>query len=141
MESSTSRFLALPTEIIKAILLALRPSLSSLNSVSRVSRRLNAVSIPLLYRLVIIRSPQHGEKFSRTVSHCPNLTLLVRELQIHYHETKDDECPEDLDPVIAQLVNLESLVVRGDWFNYKAALQTNLIRRHQDILPNLRSCK
>ncbi|KAJ5091183.1 hypothetical protein NUU61_006053 [Penicillium alfredii] len=142
MESFTSHLLELPPEILEAVLLALPPSSSRLAAVSCVCRRLHFVSIPLLYRSVALRSPEHGKQFCWTVRHGADVIPHVRELQIHYHETDDesDDCPEDLYPVFTQLVNLESLVVRSDWFDPKTASRTSLISGPQEVLPNLRCC-
>lgn len=138
MESSTG-LLGISPELIDAIFSEIRGSHETFRSLSLVCRRLYALSTRFLYKSVIIRGPANGERFAWTITHCPHLIPLVRELQIHYHETgHDDHTPEDLDLVIANLANLESLVVRSDGFDNRR--QTNLFDQPQ-VLPVLRSCK
>lgn len=142
MESSTSSLLELPHDLVEAIAFAIRPDLKTLDAFSRVCRSLYTISIPVLYRSVALRSPQGTSRFSSTIAHPPHLISPVRELQIHYHDLDEetDDCPEDADPVLAKLVNLESLTVRTNWFNWNKAFTTSLIRDPQRTFPALRFC-
>ncbi|KAJ5358172.1 hypothetical protein N7541_005330 [Penicillium brevicompactum] len=74
-----------------------------------------------------------------TSSHC--VTSLIREVQIHYHvlDEETDDSPEDIEPVLSNLVNLESLVIRTSWFDTDKAKKMQLLCRPQETLSALRS--
>jgi hypothetical protein len=71
------------------------------------------------------------------------LTSLIRELQIHYHKLDEDidDSPEDIEPVIAKLVNLKSLIIRSSWFDRGKAHRMQPLSHPQETPPALRSCK
>lgn len=133
--------LTLPQELIDAIFANIGNSYKTFQSLARVCRTLNAMANPFLYESVIIREPSTGEKFAEAMTNSPHLNPLVHKLQIHLHGTEDDQpfnIPEDFEPVLAKLVNLESLVIKSDYFDN--GQDTNLFCR-PGILPALRSCK
>lgn len=142
MDSSTpTGLLTLPTELFDAIVGEIQDSYETVRSLARVCRRLHDQLNPLVFESVIIRQPSTGEKFAWAITHAPHLAPLVLELQIHFHGTGDDEpfcIPEEFEPVIAQLANLETLVVKSDYFDNEQ--DTNLFCR-PDVLPALRECK
>ncbi|KAJ5604644.1 hypothetical protein N7510_009798 [Penicillium lagena] len=144
MESLSAKGLvALPQEIIEAILVEIRPS--SLRSVSHVSRSLRSICLPFLYRSIVLRDPNQAETFLATLSQSQHsIPPLVRELQIHYHNTLDEKdqpttSPEHIDPIIAKLSSLESLVIKSDFFDYTAAAKFSLLRQ-PELFPSLTSC-
>ncbi|KAJ5715390.1 uncharacterized protein N7483_012571 [Penicillium malachiteum] len=106
--------LTLPPEILGAILAVIGSSLETLNSLAQSCRYLHAIAAPLLYSSVVIRSPKSMDRFLETVENSHYFTSLIRELQIHYHDLNEhtDHSPEDIEPVLPKLVNLESLVIR-----------------------------
>lgn len=134
----------LPQEILDCILLQVSPQ--CFHSLARVCRRLHSLYNPLLYRLVCLRDPKHGERFTNTITTSPHLVPHIRGLQFHYHGTcEDDPGPddevhdyfEDIVPAISHLHNIESLVVRTDYFgepNFDVFLQPH-------VLPAVRYCK
>lgn len=132
--------LNLPQELTNAILVEIGESYTY-RSLARVCRTFNALANPLIYDSVIIRQPSTGEKFAEAMTNAPHLTPLVHKLQIHLHGTEDDvpfNIPEDYDSVLSKLVNLESLVIKSDYFDSEQ--DSNLFCR-PGILPALRSCK
>lgn len=135
---------ALPQEIIETILIETRPS--DLRSISHVCRSLHAICLSHLYRSIVLRNPNQAERFLATLSQSPHsIPPLVRELQIHYHNTLDEKgrpttSPEHLDPIIAKLSRLESLVIKSDFFNYTAAEKISLLRE-PELFPSLTSCR
>ncbi|KAJ5805110.1 hypothetical protein N7474_010997 [Penicillium riverlandense] len=144
MESSSAKGLvALPQEIIEAILVELGSS--SFRPISHVCRSLRSICLPFLYRSIVLRDPNQAEAFLATLSQSPHsIPLLVRELQIHYHNTLDEKdnpttSPEHLDPLIMKLSSLESLVIKSDFFDYTAAEKISLLRQ-PELFPSLTSC-
>ena len=79
--------------------------------------------------------------FLETAVSSQYLTSLIRELQIHYHdfEEETDDLPEDIEPILSKLVNLESLIITSSWFAWDKASNMQLLRRSQETLPALRS--
>lgn len=134
--------LNLPQELINAILVEIGESYMTYRSLARVCRTFNALANPLIYDSVIIRQASTGEKFAETMTNAPHLTPLVHKLQLHLHGTEDDvpfNVPEEYNSVLAKLVNLESLVIKSDWFDTEE--DSNLFCRPGILLPSLRSCK
>ena len=133
--------LQLPTEILDAILSEVRSSLSTLKALSQSCRRLHTLAAPHVLRSVTIRSPKSMNRFIETAtsSHC--VTSLIREVQIHYHvlDEETDDSPEDIEPILSNLVNLESLVIRTSWFDTDKAKKMQLLCRPQETLSALRS--
>lgn len=142
MVSSTPMgLLSLPQEIINAILTEIGDSIMTYRSLARVCRTFNALANPFVYESVIIRQPSTGEKFAEAMTNAPHLNPLVHKLQIHLHGTEDDvpfNVPEDFDSVLPKLVNLESLVIKSDYFDNEP--DDNIFSR-PGVLPALRSCK
>ena len=133
--------LNLPQELINAILVEIGESYMTYRSLARVCRTFNALVNPLIYDSVIIRRPSTGEKFAEAMANAPHLRPLVYKLQIHLHGTEDDvpfNIPEDYDSVLLKLINLESLVIKSDFFDN--GQESGLFCR-PGILPALRSCK
>ena len=112
--SSANRLLGLPTELLDIILCFV--DASSLACLSRVCRTLQLLVEPHLYHTVSLRNP-HGEIISSAIERIPVRAEFVRELRIHYHDVADEtDAPMQLDtlsPTIAQLYNLESLLIKG----------------------------
>ncbi|KAJ5088397.1 hypothetical protein N7456_012013 [Penicillium angulare] len=135
--------LILPPEILEAIISSIRFSLDALKALSQSCRCLHAIATPPLFRLVVIRSPESMKRFIEAATSSHYLTTLIKELQIHYHDLDEDtdDSPEDIEPVLSKLVNLESLVMRSSWFEAKKWDKMQLLCQPQETLPALRSCK
>lgn len=148
MESSPLiGLLACPQEIIDAILAELRPNFASIAAVTCVCRKLYSAATPGLYQSVMISQPVNMDRFAKTIKNNPYLISFIRRLQVHYNIIPDAGITQphifrllDLvgfQPTIAELVNLESLVMKADCL---PRLEKRRLFRQPEILPNLRSC-
>lgn len=112
--SLTNRLLDLPNELLDIILPFV--DASSLACLSRVCRTLQLLVEPHLYHTVSLRN-NHRDTISNAIERIPARAEFVRELWIHYHDVADEtDAPmqlEALSPTIAQLYNLESLLIKG----------------------------
>lgn len=111
---STNLLLDLPPELLDIILSFINSS--SLACLNRVCRTLQLLVEPHLYHTVSLRNKQE-ESFTSAIERIPTRAELVRELRIHYHDVADEtDAPlqlESMSPTIAQLYNLESLLIKG----------------------------
>lgn len=133
--------LKLPTEILENILSEARPSLGTLKAISQCCHRLHAIAVPHVFKSVVIRTPESMSRFLETAASSHRLTSLIREVQVHYHDLDEDttDSPEDIEPVLSSLVNLESLVLRSSWFSWHKDKKMKLLIHPQETLPTLRS--
>lgn len=133
--------LKLPPEILGAILSVVRSSLDTLKALSQSCHHLHAIATPFLYSSVVIRSPESMSCFLETAANSHYLTSLIRELQIHYHDLDEDtdNSPEDIEPALPKLVNLESLIIKSSWFDWVKPSKMQLLCHPQETLPALRS--
>lgn len=140
---SKPALLQLPQEILDIILLEVSFTPQCLSSLARVCRRLHSLCNPLLYCLISLRDPHHGEKFVDTITNSPHLIPHIRGLQVHYHGTcdyEDDEAEDyfhDFIPAISHLHNLKSLVIKTDYFGEPDV--DIFLQSH--FLPALQYCK
>lgn len=119
--------LDLPDELIESVILPLGTdghSSCHFRAVARVCRRLHEIVTPMIYRNVWLRDSTAGDMFAAAITNRPGLIPHVRGLQIHNHGNYEYDdakkppfpCPEDWEPTVAQLLNLEFLAMRTDWF-------------------------
>ncbi|KAJ6001929.1 hypothetical protein N7522_007156 [Penicillium canescens] len=142
MASSTSCLLSLPAEILEVVIDEACASSADLSVLGLVCRGLHSFITPRLYKSVNLVGYERAKQFSSTISQRPKLAPLVRKLQIHSHgtdEVEDENCSEDFDSTITQLINLESLALRTDFFNRSKAQKIGIICRPHKVLPALRS--
>jgi hypothetical protein len=136
--------LACPQEIVDVILSELFPCLSSLASVARTCRRLYKAATPILYKSVMIWHIIDSTLFARTIEESPFLIPFVQKLEMHLHDNPwgpEKYChlsARDLEPTIAKLVKLESLVWQDPCS--PASTEPTLFSQTQ-ALPNLRFCE
>jgi hypothetical protein len=144
MESSTSRLLSLPAEILEVVIDEACSSAADLSTLSLVCRGLHWFITPSLYRSINLVGYKSAKQFAWTIFQRPDFAPLVRKLQIHSHgtdENEDENCSEDFDSTITQLINLNSLALRTDFFNRSKAQKLGIICRPHEVLPALRSSK
>jgi hypothetical protein len=144
MESSTSYLLSLPAEILEVVIDEACASSADLSVLGLVCRGLHSFITPRLYKSVNLVGYERAKQFSSTISQRPKLAPLVRKLQIHSHgtdEVEDENCSEDFHSTITQLINLESLALRTDFFNRSKAQKIGIICRPHEVLSTLRSSK
>lgn len=114
MYFSANRLLDLPLELLNVVLSFIDSS--SLACLSRVCQSLQQLVEPHLYHTVSLRNKQE-ESFTSSIKRIHTRAEFVRELRIHYHDVADEmDAPLQLDsmsPTIAQLHNLESLLIKG----------------------------
>ncbi|KAJ5775705.1 uncharacterized protein N7511_000716 [Penicillium nucicola] len=141
MDSSSLHLLSLPAEILEAVIDEACSSAADLCRLGLVCRGLYSFITPNLYRSVSLVGYESAKKFSWAISQRLELAPLVRELQIHSHatdEVEDENCSEDFDSTITQLINLGSLALRTDFFNRSKAQKIGVLCRPHEVLPALR---
>ncbi|KAJ5317461.1 hypothetical protein N7508_001969 [Penicillium antarcticum] len=141
MDSSSSRLLSLPAEILEIVIDEACSSAADLSLLGLVCRGLHSFITPNLYKSINLVGYESAKQFSWTISQRCELALLVRELQIHSHgtdENEDENCSEDFDSTITRFINLESLALRTDFFSRSKAQKISIICRPHEVLPALR---
>ncbi|RDW72788.1 hypothetical protein BP6252_06695 [Coleophoma cylindrospora] len=111
----------LPDEILTLILEALSAQ-RDLSAMCLVSRRMNSVADPVLYRSILFNRPKHHLTFSKSLVSRPRRGSLIQDVHLEYPSSKltdtDTISPHDsANPIdhfshtISTMSNLEKLVV------------------------------
>jgi hypothetical protein len=108
-----SYFHNLPVEVLAMVFQSLRRLPHCLRSLAQTCRRVSDLIIPMLYSSIYLRTPDSCKQLAATVIRNPRLASLVRELQVHYHDARNDENHDAVLDVLLEVENLEILSLRS----------------------------
>lgn len=143
---SPSSLEALPDQLLIRIL-EIALTQHELQAVCLVSRRINAIADPILYRSILFDQPKHYMTFSSSLVNRPRRGSLIQNVRLEYPSSKLSEIMHVMDSTnridkfasaISTMSNLETLVIS---IPDSLCSGIGILFNHPFYLACLKSCK